>query len=55
MTDRVMAIIGLLMLGAFLIVVPLFVPHISLIIVVSGCAALATFDVWRHLTGRKSE
>ena len=54
MTDRVMAIIGLLMLFAFLIVVPLLVPHIDLMIVIGACAALATYDVWRHLAGKKS-
>ncbi|MBS3785772.1 MAG: hypothetical protein KGY57_03075 [Gammaproteobacteria bacterium] len=54
MTDRVMAIIGLLMLFAFLIVVPLLVPHIDLMIVIGACAILATYDVWRHLAGKKS-
>ncbi|WP_159299411.1 MULTISPECIES: hypothetical protein [Spiribacter] len=49
MMDRVMAVIALLMLGAFLLVVPLFVPHIDLMIAMTGCAVLATYDMWRHL------
>ncbi|MDR9412994.1 MAG: hypothetical protein RI552_00005 [Spiribacter sp.] len=54
MTDRIMAVIGLLMLGAFLIVVPLFVPHIDLMIVIGGCAALATYDTWRHIALKRN-
>ncbi len=54
MIDRVMAIIGLLVLFAFLIVVPIMVPHLDLIMVISACAALATYDVWRHLVGKHS-
>lgn len=54
MTDRVMAVIALLMFGAFLVVVPLFVPHVDLMVVIGGCAALATYDTWRHLAGKRS-
>ena len=53
MMDRVMAIIGLLMLFAFLSVVPIFVPHIELIIVVTGCGLLAGYDVWRNLASQR--
>ncbi len=53
MTDRIMAIIGLLMLGAFLIVVPIFVPHFDLIAITVGCALLATYDMWRHLVTKR--
>mgnify|MGYP007101483072 FL=1 len=52
MMDRVMAVTGLLMLFAFLSVVPIFVPHIDLIIVVAGCALLASYDVWRGIALR---
>ncbi|MDR9433598.1 MAG: hypothetical protein RI539_06110 [Spiribacter sp.] len=55
MIDRIMAVIGLLTLGAFLIVVPIFVPHADLIAITIGCALLATYDTWRHLIGKKSE
>lgn len=54
MIDRVMAVVGLLMLFAFLLVVPLFVPHVDLMLVIAGCGALATYDVWRHIAGKKS-
>jgi hypothetical protein len=53
MMDRVMAIASLLMLFAFLAVVPIFVPHVDLIIVVVGCAVLATYDVWRSISLRQ--
>lgn len=49
MIDRTMAIVGLLMLGAFLVVVPIFVPHVDLIAITIICGALATYDMWRHL------
>lgn len=52
MTDRIMAIIGLLMLGAFLIVVPIFVPHPDLIAITIGAAALAGYDIWRHIVAK---
>lgn len=54
MIDRVMAVIGLMVLFAFLVVVPVMVPHLDLILVISACAALATYDVWRHLVGKQS-
>lgn len=48
-TDRVLAIASLLALIAFLSVVPLFVPHVDLIIFALGCVALAGYDFWREL------
>jgi sterol desaturase/sphingolipid hydroxylase (fatty acid hydroxylase superfamily) len=54
MIDRIMALIGLLMLGAFLVVVPIFVPHLDLIAVIVGCGILATYDMWRHVVGKHS-
>ena len=53
MMDRLMAITGLLMLFAFLAVVPIFVPHVDLIIVVTGCALLAGYDIWRSIAVRR--
>lgn len=53
MTDRILAIAALLMLIAFLLVVPLFVPHVDLIIFTVGCVALAGFDFWRELFRRQ--
>ncbi len=49
MIDRIMAIVGLLMLLAFISVIPIFVPHPDLIVVTLGCAALAGYDVWRSV------
>ncbi|MDI5934630.1 hypothetical protein QLQ85_14350 [Halomonas sp. M4R5S39] len=49
MTDKVLAIVALLGLIAFLITVPLFVPHIDLIIFTVMCVLLAAFDFWREL------
>lgn len=48
-TDRFLAIASLLALIAFLSVVPLFVPHVDLILFTVGCVALAAFDFWREL------
>lgn len=52
-TDKVLAIGALLALIAFLSVVPLFVPHVDLIIFTLGCVALACFDFWRELFRRQ--
>lgn len=53
MTDRVLAIVALLGLIAFVSTVPLFVPHIDLIIFTVGCVLLAAFDFWRELFRRR--
>ena len=52
MTDKIMAMIGLLMLGAFLIVVPIFVPHLDLIAITIGAGLLASYDIWRHISAK---
>lgn len=53
MTDKILAIVALLGLIAFLIVVPLFVPHIDLIMFTVACVVLGAFDFWRELFSRK--
>lgn len=53
MTDKILAIVALLGLIAFLVTVPIFVPHIDLIIFTVGCVVLAGFDFWRELFRRK--
>lgn len=50
-SERILAGIALLGLFLFLIVVPLFVPHVDLIIFTIGCIALAGYDFWRTLFG----
>lgn len=51
MTDKILAGVALLGLIAFLITVPIFVPHPDLIIFTLGCVLLAAFDFWRELFG----
>lgn len=53
MIDKVLAIAALLGLIAFAIVVPIFVPEPSLIILTAGCIGLAGYDFWRELFTRK--
>lgn len=52
-TDKVLAIVALIGLIAFLVTVPIFVPHFDLILFTVGCVALAGFDFWRELFRRK--
>lgn len=49
--ERILAGVALLTLVLFLIVVPLFVPHVDLILFTLGCVALAAYDFWRTLFG----
>lgn len=49
MTDKIMAIIALTTLIAFLAVVAWFVPDIDLIIVIGLVSLLAIYDFWRTL------
>lgn len=53
MTDKILAIAALIGLIAFLVTVPIFVPHVDLIIFTVGCVVLACFDFWRELFRRK--
>lgn len=48
MTDKIMALIALATLVAFLGVVAWFVPDIDLIAVIAFVSALAAYDFWRH-------
>lgn len=49
MTDKIMAILALITMIAFLGVVAWFVPDIDLIIVIVVVSLLAIFDFWRTL------
>jgi len=49
MTDKIMAILGLATMIAFLGTVVVFVPEIDLIVVVAFVSALAIYDFWRTL------
>ena len=49
MTNKILAIAALLGLISFAIVVPIFVPVPSLIILTAACIALAGYDFWREL------
>lgn len=51
MTDKILAILALMALTAFVSTVPIFVPDIDLIIFAVLCVALAAFDFWRELFG----
>jgi hypothetical protein len=44
--DRILAIVALATFIAYLVVIPLFVPDIDLIIVVSIVAIMAIYDLW---------
>jgi hypothetical protein len=47
MIDKLMAILGLATMIAFLGTVVVFVPDVDLIVVVVFVSALATYDFWR--------
>ncbi|UEX79496.1 hypothetical protein [Sediminicurvatus halobius] len=51
-SEYILAGLALLGLILFLIVVPLFVPHVDLILFTIGCVALAAYDFWRTLAKR---
>ncbi|SDJ11619.1 hypothetical protein [Billgrantia gudaonensis] len=53
MTDKILAGVALLGLLAFLITVPIFVPHVDLILFTLGCLSLAAYDFWRELFSRR--
>ena len=54
MTDKIMAILGLAALIAFLGVVAWFVPAIDLIVVILVVSALASYDFWRTFRDRRN-
>lgn len=49
MTDKIMAILALATMIAFLGVVVVFVPEVDLIIVVLIVSAMAIYDFWQSL------
>lgn len=49
MTDRILALLALIVLALFLSVVPIFVPSPDLILLALLCFLLAAFDFWREL------
>ena len=49
MTDKIMAIVSLATMIAFLAVVVVFVPDIDLIVVVTFVSLLAIYDFWQSL------
>jgi len=49
MIDKIMAIVSLAAMIAFLLVVVFFVPDIDLIVVVVFVSLLAIYDFWRSL------
>lgn len=52
MSDRIMALVGLAALIAFLLPLVLFVPHVDLIFFVAVCVLLAAYDFWTELRRR---
>ena len=54
MTDKIMAVLALITLIAFLSVVAFFVPDIDLIIVIAVVSGLAIYDFWQQLRARNS-
>jgi hypothetical protein len=53
MTDKIMAIVALATMIAFLSTVAVFVPDIDLIIVIAFVSILATYDFWRSFHNAK--
>ena len=54
MIDKLMAVVALATMIAFLAVVAWFVPDIDLIIVIALVSALAIYDFWRSLRKKGS-
>ncbi|MCB1903554.1 MAG: hypothetical protein KDI18_05515 [Gammaproteobacteria bacterium] len=53
MTDRIMALLALTVMIAFLAVVAAFVPDIDLIIVIILVSAMAIYDFWQTLRTKR--
>ncbi|MCB1829082.1 MAG: hypothetical protein H6964_00215 [Chromatiaceae bacterium] len=53
MTDRIMALLALATMIAFLVVVAAFVPDIDLIIVIILVSAMAIYDFWQTLRAKR--
>jgi hypothetical protein len=54
MSDKIMAVVALATMIAFLSVVAWFVPEIDLIIVIALVSLLAMYDFWETLHSRKA-
>jgi Na+-transporting methylmalonyl-CoA/oxaloacetate decarboxylase gamma subunit len=54
MTDKIMAILALATMIAFLGTVVVFVPDVDLIVVIAFVSALATYDFWRTFRERRT-
>ncbi|MDJ0738356.1 MAG: hypothetical protein QNJ91_01485 [Gammaproteobacteria bacterium] len=52
MTDKIMAVLALATLVAFLGVVAWFVPEIDLIVVITFVLLLAAYDFWKSLRNK---
>ena len=53
MTDKIMAVVALATMIAFLGVVAWFVPDIDLILVITFVSLLAIYDFWQSLRHKK--
>ena len=54
MADKIMAVIALVTMVAFLGVVAVFVPDTDLIVVIAFVSTLAIYDFWRSLRGKRN-
>ena len=54
MADKIMAVLGLATMIAFLGVVVVFVPDLDLFVVVLVVSALAIYDFWRSFRDRRN-
>jgi len=55
MTDKIMAILALAIMIAFLGVVVVFVPDLDLLIVVIFVSLLAIYDFWQSLSSKRKK
>ena len=55
MSDKIMAILALATMIAFLATVAIFVPDIDLIIVIAFVSLLAIYDFWSSLRGKRGK
>lgn len=55
MTDKIMAILALATMIAFLATVAIFVPDIDLIVVIAFVSLLAIYDFWSSLRAKRDK
>ena len=53
MTDKIMAVVALASVIAFLVVVAVFVPDIDLIIVIALISCMVIYDFWTSFRDKK--